>query len=100
MSEAKVRVNKDRTVYTFRFGDKRCPCCHQLITRRSIRVTYKKPLKPMTIFEGDLIEYIVYGLASSDLSYPPQYPRCPLMAYTNCQAGREWLANIEKVEIL
>jgi hypothetical protein len=54
----------------------------------------------MTLFEGALIEYIVYGLSSEDLTYPPGYPRCPLKAYTNCQAGREWLANIERVELL
>lgn len=100
MKPFKVHVDPTKTRYTFRFPAEVCACCGKSVIRRSIRVTYKTPGKPMTIFEGSLIAYIVYGLPSEDLIYPPRYPKCPLTVYTNCQAGREWLENIEKVEIL
>lgn len=98
MDEFKVSVDPTKKIYTFRFKNKICRCCGQSTVRRSIRVTYKTPYKPMTIFEGELIAYATHGILSEDISFHRR--GCPLNRYTNCQAGREWLENIEKVEFL
>lgn len=101
VKSSKIHTNADKTVYTFTFPEEVCACCHQVIKRQSIRVTYKNPIKPMTLYEGALVEYIAYGLLSDYLdSYPPKYPKCPLSIYTACKAGQEWVENIEKVEFI
>lgn len=98
MDEFKVSVDPTKKIYTFRFKNKICRCCGQSTVRRSIRVTYKTPYKPMTIFEGELIAYVVHNILSGDI--PFYVYRCPINEYANCQAGKEWLENIEKVEFL
>lgn len=93
----KVYVDATKTRYTFRFVNDVCTCCNQQIVRRPIRITYKMP-RMMTIFESNLIAYAVYNILSEDVSFARR--GCPFHQYTDCKAGKEWLANIEKVEIL
>ena len=94
MKPFKVYLDSTKTIYTFRFPRIVCPHCGESTVKRPIRVTYKTPGKPMTIFESKVIVCAAYRKLST-----ARY-RCPLRNYIDCQAGKEWLANIAKVEFI
>lgn len=83
-----VKVNKERTIYKILDPSTVCSCCKQRIPAKVIKVTFKKPVPEMTIYESEILcdRY----LSNHENAF---------LFYLECQAGKEFVENIDKVEV-
>lgn len=85
----------ERVTYTFisnGYGDvKPCRTCgHTPEKKNIIKVTFKEPLKNgLTVFQSELI-YLVWFKGALPLDYA---------SYHTCEAGKEFIQNIEEITV-
>ena len=81
-------TNKDGTIK--RISEKGiCHCCKRPLESRKLFVKFKKP-QQLTIFQGSLL-WLVFDMGRK----PSDYAN-----YHNSEAGKEFIANIEDVQVM
>lgn len=85
-SGIKVRTNREHTKQTV-YTKLKCKTCGTNVTQ-NVTVYFKKP-EQLTIFTADLL-YFLFILKRKPMDYAN---------YHKCIAGKEFIENIEKVEV-
>ena len=85
--KVKVKVNKERTE-AYIYNREVCSKCKR-IEEKGVRVDFNKPQENLSIFQVEML-YSLYCLNKKPLDYA---------SYHKCQAGKEFIENIKKIEV-
>jgi hypothetical protein len=87
MFNAPAKVNKERTRWRLKTDTEitQCPCCGQDVIPTELIVYFKKPHN-ITIYESDVLYNTYIEQKNEAMAY-----------YAQCDAGKEFRKNIERV---